>query len=72
MTLSRYQREIAEGNETANAEETCIFDDGQTVLKADVTCEKRPGCKTIQKPNECCPEYQCGKANQSKETKYII
>ncbi|CAO1347258.1 unnamed protein product [Diamesa hyperborea] len=59
LTLSRYQREIAEGNETSNAEETCIFNDGQTVLKADVNCEKRPGCKTIQKPNECCPEYQC-------------
>lgn len=67
LTLSRYQREIIDGNGTATDEETCIFNDGQTVLKADVNCDKRPGCKTIQKPNECCPEYQCGKAiNQKK------
>ncbi|KAF5291203.1 hypothetical protein FQA39_LY14445 [Lamprigera yunnana] len=22
-------------------------------------CIKKPGCKAIHKPNECCPEYQC-------------
>lgn len=73
LTLSRYQREIVEGNGTANADETCIFNDGQTVLKAVVNCDKRPGCKTVQKPNECCPEYQCGKAiNQKKPKKQTL
>lgn len=60
LMLSRFQRETTDGNGTTNAEDTCIFNDGQTVLKADVNCDKRPGCKTTQKPNECCPEYQCG------------
>nr|XP_022916094.1 uncharacterized protein LOC111425998 isoform X1 [Onthophagus taurus] len=22
-------------------------------------CQKKPGCRAIHKPNECCPEYQC-------------
>ena len=72
LTLSRYQRETIEGNGTANAEETCIFNDGQTVLKADVNCDKRTGCKTIQKPNECCPEYQCGKATNQMKTNTLF
>lgn len=24
-------------------------------------CVKKPGCRAIHKPNQCCPDYQCGK-----------
>lgn len=23
-------------------------------------CVKKPGCRAIHKPNQCCPDYQCG------------
>ncbi|KAF5307994.1 hypothetical protein FQR65_LT06562 [Abscondita terminalis] len=29
-------------------------------------CMKKPGCKAIHKPNECCPEYQCECEYRSK------
>lgn len=29
-------------------------------------CIKKPGCKAIHKPNECCPEYQCECEYRSK------
>jgi hypothetical protein len=35
--------------------------DGNLVPKTTINCEKKAGCRAIQKTGECCPEYQCGK-----------
>lgn len=36
------------------------------VVCSMVKCEIKTGCKIIQKPNQCCPDYKCGKI----QTKY--
>lgn len=40
--------------------DTCLYD-GSPVSRTSITCEKKHGCRAIQKTGECCPDYQCGK-----------
>ncbi|XP_058814356.1 uncharacterized protein LOC131678303 [Topomyia yanbarensis] len=45
-------------NVTNSIEDTCLYD-GTQVTRVSIVCEKKPGCRAIQKTGECCPEYQC-------------
>ncbi|KAI5695010.1 hypothetical protein M8J76_010954 [Diaphorina citri] len=38
--------------------EECRCTDG-TVVCSMMQCEIKPGCQTIQRPNQCCPEFKC-------------
>ncbi|EAT47163.2 AAEL001722-PA [Aedes aegypti] len=38
--------------------DTCLYD-GTQVSRTSITCEKKHGCRAIQKTGECCPDYQC-------------
>lgn len=35
-------------------------------------CIKRPGCRTIHKPNQCCPDYQCGKQHHHNTRQSLL
>lgn len=38
--------------------DTCQHD-GTQVSRASIVCQKKHGCRAIQKTGECCPDYQC-------------
>lgn len=57
-------------NVTSVYSDTCMKD-GFEVPKADVHCEKRVGCRAIQKTGQCCPDYQCGKKNWENSFKNL-
>ncbi|XP_065076800.1 uncharacterized protein LOC135700265 isoform X2 [Ochlerotatus camptorhynchus] len=60
----RMMREIYGEITDANAQnvtnfiDTCLYD-GSQVSRTSITCEKKHGCRAIQKTGECCPDYQC-------------
>ncbi|KAL1450495.1 hypothetical protein WDU94_002858 [Cyamophila willieti] len=31
-----------------------------------IQCDIKPGCKTLQRPNQCCPDYQCDCVHNGK------
>uniref|UniRef100_A0A8D8YJP8 VWFC domain-containing protein n=1 Tax=Cacopsylla melanoneura TaxID=428564 RepID=A0A8D8YJP8_9HEMI len=45
--------------------EECRCTDGHVVC-AMIQCDIKPGCKTIQRPNQCCPDYQCDCVHNGK------
>lgn len=45
-------------NATSFFADTCLYD-GSQVSRTSITCEKKHGCRAIQKTGECCPDYQC-------------
>lgn len=45
-------------NVTNFVADTCLYD-GSQVSRTSITCEKKHGCRAIQKTGECCPDYQC-------------
>ncbi|XP_055543920.1 uncharacterized protein LOC129729396 [Wyeomyia smithii] len=45
-------------NVTTNFIDTCLYD-GTQVSRVSIVCDKKPGCRAIQKTGECCPDYQC-------------
>ncbi|XP_053692858.1 uncharacterized protein LOC128741235 isoform X2 [Sabethes cyaneus] len=38
--------------------DTCLYD-GTQISRVSIVCDKKPGCRAIQKTGECCPDYQC-------------
>ncbi|CAH1121079.1 unnamed protein product [Ceutorhynchus assimilis] len=48
-------------DETVLAEQLCLKCRCQPpgVQCETVQCAKKPGCKAIHRPNQCCPDYQC-------------
>ncbi|XP_062548816.1 mucin-22 isoform X2 [Armigeres subalbatus] len=61
----RMLREIHSENTDTNVQnvtkffaDTCLYD-GTQVSRTSITCEKKHGCRAIQKTGECCPDYQC-------------
>ncbi|KFB45228.1 hypothetical protein ZHAS_00013064 [Anopheles sinensis] len=42
----------------ATASDMCLYD-GSYVERSAIACEKKHGCRAIQKTGECCPDYQC-------------
>lgn len=44
---------------TATLCERCVCRPPDIACEA-IKCEKKSGCRAIQRPNECCPEYKCG------------
>lgn len=47
-------------NASSAYSDTCLKD-GFEVPRTGVYCEKKAGCRAIQKTGQCCPDYQCGK-----------
>ncbi|KAJ9597793.1 hypothetical protein L9F63_011401 [Diploptera punctata] len=63
------------GNESVCVSDDVLYKEGDTVpttnvcerctcqpptfVCQDIKCEVKPGCKAVQRPNTCCPEYQC-------------
>lgn len=45
-------------NASSNFIDTCQHD-GSQVSRTSVVCEKKHGCRALQKTGECCPDYQC-------------
>uniref|UniRef100_A0A182PCM8 VWFC domain-containing protein n=1 Tax=Anopheles epiroticus TaxID=199890 RepID=A0A182PCM8_9DIPT len=43
---------------TATASDMCLYD-GSYIERSAIACEKKHGCRAIQKTGECCPDYQC-------------
>uniref|UniRef100_A0A182Y3I1 Uncharacterized protein n=1 Tax=Anopheles stephensi TaxID=30069 RepID=A0A182Y3I1_ANOST len=41
------------------ATDMCLYD-GSYIERSAIACEKKHGCRAIQKTGECCPDYQCG------------
>ncbi|XP_055636322.1 uncharacterized protein LOC129775513 isoform X2 [Toxorhynchites rutilus septentrionalis] len=60
----RMMREIygeitdASAQNVTNFVDTCLYD-GSQVSRTSIVCEKKHGCRAIQKTGECCPDYQC-------------
>lgn len=60
----RMMREVYTEFESNNQTEiqpeagTCILN-GLQVSETTANCEKKPGCRVIQKTGYCCPDYQC-------------
>ncbi|XP_058453235.1 uncharacterized protein LOC131431496 isoform X2 [Malaya genurostris] len=50
--------DLSSQNVTNSIEDTCLYD-GTQVTRVSIVCEKKPGCRAIQKTGECCPEFQC-------------
>ncbi|XP_053665504.1 uncharacterized protein LOC128714654 [Anopheles marshallii] len=45
-------------NNNATASDMCLYD-GSYIERSAIACEKKHGCRAIQKTGECCPDYQC-------------
>ncbi|KAL1446702.1 hypothetical protein WDU94_003609, partial [Cyamophila willieti] len=45
--------------------EECRCSDGHIVCSM-IQCDIKPGCKTLQRPNQCCPDYQCDCVHNGK------
>uniref|UniRef100_A0A1S4KDP3 VWFC domain-containing protein n=1 Tax=Culex quinquefasciatus TaxID=7176 RepID=A0A1S4KDP3_CULQU len=48
----------ASAQNVTNFIDTCQHD-GTQVSRASIVCQKKHGCRAIQKTGECCPDYQC-------------
>uniref|UniRef100_A0AAG5D960 VWFC domain-containing protein n=1 Tax=Anopheles atroparvus TaxID=41427 RepID=A0AAG5D960_ANOAO len=49
----------------ATASDMCLYD-GSYVERSSIACEKKHGCRAIQKTGECCPDYQCECQRETK------
>uniref|UniRef100_A0A182Q0M8 VWFC domain-containing protein n=1 Tax=Anopheles farauti TaxID=69004 RepID=A0A182Q0M8_9DIPT len=53
--------DVPSGSGSSNAtaaSDMCLYD-GSYIERSAIACEKKHGCRAIQKTGECCPDYQC-------------
>ncbi|XP_049534506.1 mucin-19-like [Anopheles darlingi] len=50
--------DIAPAADFVARSDMCLYD-GSYVERSTISCEKKHGCRAIQKTGECCPDFQC-------------